>query len=302
MMRAAAAGVLLLVLSACERPAPTAKPTPAPAPAPQPAPAPVVIETPPVLAPPADTKPTFLPSRHGFAFVNAFKGSPLPPNLRSLERVLGSQVPERFGLCGGMCLAAADFFTNGVPIPTDTTPPADGDPLYAALYQRQLDSFNGLSLPLRVLQLMTAPDRGENGLYALTAKELPALRARLAKGELVPLCLILGKADGKTKPWDNHQILAYADASTGEATTLRVYDPNYPKDDQAILTFTTRHDGLETLLTTHRAGRPKPLETPVRGLFATPYTQQTPIPTPTPALQKKDPAESGPAIPPPIGR
>jgi hypothetical protein len=247
-----------------------------------------VIETPPVVTPPIETKPTFLPSQHGFAFVNTFKGSPLPPNLRSLERVLGSTLPERFGLCGGMCLAAADFFTADVPIPTDTTPPADGDPLYAALYQRQLDSFSGLSLPLRVLQLMTATDRGENGLFALTAKELPAVRARLAKGELVPLCLILGKADGKTKPWDNHQILAYADATTPEATALRVYDPNYPKDDQAKLTFTTRHDGLETLLTTHRAGRPKPLETPVRGLFSTPYTPQTPIPAPNP--QKKNPA------------
>ena len=274
MTRTVASCLLLIALAGCDRKTPT-PPTPNTTP-----PAPVVIAPPPAT-PPADTKPTFLPSRHGFAFVNAFKGSPLPPNLRSLERVLGSQVPERFGLCGGMCLAAADFFTAGDPIPTDTTPPTDGDPLYAALYQRQLDSFSGLSLPLRVVQLMAAPDRGENGLYALTAKELPAVRERLAKGELVPLCLILGKADGKTKPWDNHQILAYADATTAETTSLRVYDPNYPKDDQATLTFTTTHDGLKTLLTAHRAGRPKPIETPVRGLFATPYT---------PTRQKKDPA------------
>lgn len=275
----------LAALVGCERPASPRITSSTPQTTPQITPAPPVPTESPELAaddpsPPAPavtTKPVFVPSLHGFGFVNSFRGSPLPPNLRGLKSVLGSQVPERFGLCGGMCVAAADFFHAAVPIPSDSTPPAEGDPLYQYLYQRQLDTFGGVSLPLRVLQLMAAPDAGRDGLQALTAAEVPRIREKLADENLVPICIILGKADGRTKPWDNHQILVYADATTDDASpVLRVYDPNYPKDDLATLTFEATDDGLLTVLTAHRVGRPAPTVIKVRGLFATPYTPRTP--------------------------
>jgi hypothetical protein len=279
--------VTLAMLASCERPAPkpTATDTASTAPAATPA---ETVHTPPAPTPtapaiePQPAKPVFLPSKHGFAFVNAFRGSPLPPSLRGLKSVLGSQVPERFGLCGGMCMAAADFFHASVEIPSDAVPPVEGDPLYQYLYDRQLDSFGGIALPLRVLQLMAAPDAGPDGLQALTAKELPRIREKVASGDLVPICIILGKADGRSKPWDNHQILIYADATSDEAApVLRVYDPNFPKDDLATLTFAKTDDGWTTLLQAHRPGRPKPTEIKVRGLFLTPYTPRTPSSAPT---------------------
>jgi hypothetical protein len=161
-----ASGVAL-VLASCERPAPSPPPA-APTPA-----------SPPAIAPaptPAPEPRVFLPSTHGFAFVNAFKGSPLPPALRRLPVFAQDAIPARFGLCGGMCLLAADYFHADAPMPQETEPPADGTPLYAAIYQRQLDSFDGINLPLRVLQLMASPDAGPNGLEALTARELPGIR------------------------------------------------------------------------------------------------------------------------------
>jgi hypothetical protein len=189
-----------------------------------------------------------------------------------------------------MCLLAADYFHADAPMPQETEPPADGTPLYAAIYQRQLDSFDGINLPLRVLQLMASPDAGPNGLEALTARELPGIRERLAEGNLVPLSLILVRAGGK--PWDNHQVLAYTDGTTNPDTPrLRVYDPNFPKDDAATLTFTHTADGLSGTLRGRRAGSDRYVMQPVRGLFAMPYTPRKPADlsslTPPPPDAKK---------------
>ena len=73
----------------------------------------------------------FLPSKHGFEFRNVFRGSPLPALLRNAEsgplRAMRAGVdaglPTEYGLCGGMSLAAADFYlSRATPIQT-TTPP-----------------------------------------------------------------------------------------------------------------------------------------------------------------------------------
>ncbi len=263
-----------LSLFACER-------TPADVPASRQA----VAIAPSVAAPAPATTRTFLPSQHGFAFVNAFKGSPIPPSLRPLQRVLGSTVPDHFGLCGGMCAVAADYFLADMTVPGDTAAPKQGDPLYEYLYQRQADSYGGIGVPLRVLAGMATPDAGAEGLDAMNARELPAIRSRLTTGELVQLCLVLGKADGKTKPWDNHQVLAYAegvagsDAAATEPVVLRIYDPNYPKDDAATLTFLPTADGLSCYRTAHRRASSADLRTMVRGVFAAPYTRRDPAAT-----------------------
>jgi hypothetical protein len=274
---------LLAALLGCERPA---SKTPLPT-QPRPAP-PVVVDFP--AEPTAPATPAFRPSRHGFAFVNAFKGSPIPPALRHLRVFDSGAIPARFGLCGGMCLLAADHFHADAAMPTDTTPPTDGTPLYASIYNRQLDSFDGINLPLRVLQLMAAPDAGPSGLQALTARELPAIRARLAEGELVPLCLILVGLGGK--PWDNHQVLAYADDTPDadpDTPCLRIYDPNFPKDDAAALVFARSIDGLTGTLRGRREGRDRTHEQPVRGIFATPYTPRKPpdLSSPDPEAKKR---------------
>ncbi|MFN0130921.1 MAG: hypothetical protein ACKVW3_00060 [Phycisphaerales bacterium] len=86
----------------------------------------------------------FRPSLHGFRFVNSFTGSPLPFGLGKAEKSLN--VPNRFGLCGGMSFAAADFFLAARPRPDARQPPTQGDPLYNFLYGRQVVSLGTMGV------------------------------------------------------------------------------------------------------------------------------------------------------------
>jgi hypothetical protein len=70
-------------------------------------------------------------------------------------------------------------------------------------------------------------------------------------------------------------VLAYADAtSDAAAPALRIYDPNFPGDDEALLWFTATADGLACERRAHRRGALS--TTPVRGVFSGPYSKHTP--------------------------
>lgn len=274
--------VLALSLHACDRKpaAPTAAPaTPAaPAEAATPplttAPPPTPTTTPQAtdIPPPREIRPPFLPSVHGFRFVNQFRGSPLPPSLRRFERFLGNAIPARFGLCGGMSALAADLYLAQTPPPDELNPPAEGTPLYAAIYNRQIDSFGpAFGLVSTLIAWMGLPDKGPGGLEHKTALELDAIQTRLDAGTLTQLCLVFGRLDGRTKPWDNHQVLAYAFEHASENRTIvRIYDPNFPGDDTARLVFDRTPDGWSCVRDT-RKGR-----TLVRGVFVAPYEPAPP--------------------------
>jgi hypothetical protein len=185
----------------------------------------------------------FRPSVHGFLFVNRFTGSPLPAALRALKGPIGEIVregvqegtgaPNRFGLCGGMSLAAGDLFMARVPRPDATRPPEPGSALYEWLHQRQESSLgSGGIMALKFMSWMSMPDpigkEGEgtdegnaaasSGTIAhATFAELGPIVRRLEKGELVPLGLVYVRSSGNTRapdseaglPWENHQVLAY---------------------------------------------------------------------------------------------
>ena len=201
----------------------------------------------------------FLPSRHGFAFVNRFTGSSLPPELRDAESgVLAwargvaetyADLPEEFGLCGGMSLSAADYYLAGAAVPGSDAAPEQGTPLYEAIYQRQRDSLGvGSGYVLKFAHWMALPDvapPAEAGAdpgpdearstSALTRQELPEICRALERRQLVPLGLVLSRA-GRGKLWNNHQVLAYALERPDDATLhILIYDPNYPGDDRCVL-------------------------------------------------------------------
>lgn len=111
----------------------------------------------------------FVPSRHGFAFVNHFTGSSLPPELRDADHGLllwartmaetYADLPTEFGLCGGMSLSAADYYLSQTPIPDSTGSPEQGTALYERIYQRQRDSLGlGSSYVLKFAHWMALPD------------------------------------------------------------------------------------------------------------------------------------------------
>lgn len=236
---------------------------------------------------------TFKPSIHGFAFVNSFRGSSLPISLGGLEHKLGA--PDRYGLCGGMSFAAADFFLAGRSIPTQDQPPVKGTKLYTYINKRQIDSLGeNMALIGEFGRCMSAPDAGLFGLRTLTIGALDPIHRTLTDAQPVILGLVYVRhANNRDStaptgtPWENHQVLATS--ISGENTALRtitVYDPNYPKRDTVTVdcraTITDAHClapitghmipilGVEC---TQRAGR---TTIPVRTLFAMPYTPEIP--------------------------
>lgn len=258
-----------------------------PQPAPSISPPPTAPATAPAAAAPAPAvaPAAFLPSRHGFHFRNAFTGTPLPPALRRLGIEKQMHLPARYGLCGGMSLAAADFALAGVAVPSDVRPPKEGTALYEYLYRRQSDSLGPLAImATKFAQWMRLPDTSDTGesTASLTAKELPGILARLGKGELVPLGLVYSKAGekGNDKIWENHQVLAYRAADSAEGGhDLSIYDPNYPNDDRVVIKVRPveaagRGDVFAAVSCLLQDATGRTIR--VRGLFAMPYTRATP--------------------------
>jgi hypothetical protein len=233
----------------------------------------------------------FRPSRHGFAFVNSFSGSPLPVSLGALEQRLN--VPNRFGLCGGMSFAAADFYLAGRSLRaeiTSQTPPAQGTEVYRYLYQRQSASLGPMAvMATKFLDWMQTPESGPDGTHVRTDAELPAITGALGRGEGVMIGLVLVGADRSLAVWNNHQVLAYAVASGDDAShpTIRIYDPNYPDQDDVVLRWVPDEADPRWERFVPRDGR-APRITRVRGFFQMPYEPGVP-----PVFAGDQPAPAG---------
>lgn len=243
---------------------------------------------------------SFRPSEHGFAFRNAFRGSPLPTSLGGLAGV-GASVgaPQTFGLCGGMSSAAADLFLAGAAPPPVAEPPAQGTPIYEYLYSRQVASLGqGFAMVAKFAGWMRRPTDGPLGTRHLSLSEARAMVGALEQGRPVVIGLVLVKA-GDGKPiWSNHQVLGYA-ARRGAGPragdipeAIRIYDPNFPRNDGVELRLTRQVVGrvggigpmapsvpvMGVRVTLHAPAlndRPERM-IPVRGIFAMPYESAEP--------------------------
>ncbi len=220
---------------------------------------------------PACSFAEFRPSLHGFRFVNSFHGSPLPIPLPAAEERLG--LPNRFGLCGGMSSAAADLFLAGAMVPEGSTPPERGTPVYDYLYRRQATTLAPMGAgAARFIEWMELPEEGEDGTHARTEREMPTILAALGRGEPVMLGLVLGSPRGERKAWENHQVLAYAASRLPmDVVEIRIYDPNYPGRDDAVIRVAPLPSGLriDRVVEGRRTTR-------IRGLFRMPYTPMRP--------------------------
>lgn len=257
----------------------------------------------PVASAPVHDGRTFRPSVNGFHFVNSFDGSAAPPALREADGgLLGlirgateSTVGDRFGLCGGMSASAADYFLAGRTPPSTREVPGETSTLRDYLFERQVDSLGALGLmAAKFVERMALPDvsafvagaggvggRWTDSAAARTAPELGPILMRLDRGDLVPLGLVHVRVGGGSAIWENHQVLAYAYERGDGVLTLRVYDPNAPLDDGAVVRLVREGDagGPEqwrgALEYGHQAdGRMK--RRPVRTLFAMPYAAGMP--------------------------
>jgi hypothetical protein len=230
----------------------------------------------------------FIPSIHGFKFVNAFSGYFLPfspPAFMSKRKV-----SSKYGLCGGMCAAAFDFALAGKPVPDLTEVPRQGSRLQRYLFQRQMDSLGGLGQEvLKVAQWTSLPDLTQVGTMRRTADEFVGIRHKLDQKNPVILALIYVHASSLRELskviFNNHQVLAYGYRQNAEGSyTLKVYDPNFPGRDDVIISLDPVVLGEEPapmgaqivagLKSTQRLGSAPYRE--VRGFFAMPYTPLRP--------------------------
>jgi hypothetical protein len=237
----------------------------------------------------------FSASRDGFAFVNRFSGSSLPGPLALLHDAFGA--PDEFGLCGGMCFAAADFYLAGQPIPAHAGPqPTRGQPLYDYIYQRQVDSFGpNLTFAAKFSRWMDMPDSGPHSVGWATLAELDAVLDALDRREPVHLGLVYVDSKVSRVPWQNHQVLATRATFEPQtdrgitACSLRVYDPNHPGNDAARIDLQlildgfarTGHDrspvvSLRCTQVFPRTDSRSDRVRNVRGLFPMPYAPKVP--------------------------
>jgi hypothetical protein len=215
------------------------------------------------------TATPFLPSRHGFPFPNWFPpGTPVLTIPTPFGRIpIGN---AGGGVCGGMVFASLDLHSFSIDPPAEPSPP-----VFAYLCRRLLASFD---LPGGVLKYYNWQRRPAEsrlvagdvwpGVTALTVeREWPQIQALLDAGLPAPLGLVKAHSFDPRQLGKNHQVLACGydfDEAAGKLT-IRVYDPNYPRDDGVTLSLDVREPQQGRPVIHSREGPS------VRGFFLTPY-------------------------------
>jgi hypothetical protein len=208
----------------------------------------------------------FDPRLHGFKFINRFELPGLAnlslPGLNSSPFSLGNMV---YGLCGGMCFSALDYFHAGRPVPDFASEEDVSLRLYNYLLTRQLNSLAGGSL-LKVIAWMAMDD--SDLVTKMVQSEIPNLTAALAGGN--PAVLVLIRVHGLTDPTHNHQVTAigYDLDPDNNSMTIHLYDPNHPGEEPTLTMNLSRpKKGIKLTQSTGEA---------LRGFFMSEYQPQVP--------------------------
>jgi hypothetical protein len=213
------------------------------------------------------TRTAFDPQVHGFAFENRWEfeeeewqqlrklfldhlrwpvlfgetrsrltGVPFfPLGIRALRGKMKSEITPVYGLCGGMCFTALDFYKAGLPLPRGQHPadrPASGTVLRRYIWKRQLESLviDGTRFLAWLIFLNHVPPTwpfrgGPAWLLARSKEEWKKLKASVDAGQPVPMVLVRDT----DSVLDYHQVLAIGYDQADEVQgTIHLYDPNCP--------------------------------------------------------------------------
>lgn len=194
-------------------------------------------------------KTSFSPEKHGFAFVNSFRGLPFTG---LLDRIVDAE-RRIHGLCGGMCFTALDHYHHGKPLPEDLSIPPKDSRLYRILAARQSDSWGmlwrGIASYARRMAWSDAKALRENGkTWQIVKKEIDA-------GKPVVLGLVFDPIPISTRLKNNHQVIGYGYTETkDEGITIDLYDPNYGQTSDVKLTLSPEGDGFRARVSKGAAG------------------------------------------------
>ena len=212
-----------------------------------------------------NSKTNFSAVDHGFRFPNRFEFNfsvmfELPfVSPINLDKVV-------YGLCGGMCFGALDYFNAALPIPRTSKVKDINSPFLLYLWDRQLDSLK-LPVVFKVMEWMILDD-GNIG-RRMSRWEIPKLKRRIDKGN--PAVLALIRTQGVSDPTQNHQVMATAyrfDEATRDMV-IHLYDPNHPgKNPRLNLNLSNPSQGIPIEQSTGEE---------LRGFFVLNYRTQKPF-------------------------
>jgi hypothetical protein len=181
----------------------------------------------------------FIPSVHGFNFINSFP--PFDPPFSLPDWLKKVKVGSNYGLCGGMSSAAYDLALAGQPVPERSEPPKTGTRLHRYLIKRSVDTFGLAGVHLaKVARWSQRPEEGTFGTHRLSMDELPKILEQLDDRQLVVIAQVRSFATNYKELsrliWDNHQVLAvsYTQPSPDEYV-IQIYDPNFRNRDDVFL-------------------------------------------------------------------
>jgi hypothetical protein len=222
----------------------------------------------------------FLPSRHAFAFTNAWPSAPavsIPTPLGTIG--IGNSAR---GLCGGMVFAALDYWHASLTPPASQ--PVPRSPVYRFIVRRLIDSWHIPPGIARYYQWMNLPDATagigvlgrtlvtQRGLWWRTiARQWPRVQSSIDSGQPAVLGLVTVASANPANLVRNHQVLAYGYRLAGRHVTVNVYDPNSGQDDGVSITFDTADPQAGTTFT-HNIN----ISWPVRGFFQVGYSPARP--------------------------
>ena len=231
----------------------------------------------------------FIPSQHGFHFINSFP--PFDPPFTLPEWLKKVKIGKNYGLCGGMSSGAYDFLLAGRSVPEYTEPPKTGTRLHRYLLKRSIDTFGLAGEHLaKVARWSLRPDEGLYGTQRMTMDELPGVLQRLDDHQPVVIAQVRQAAKDygelAQKIWDNHQLLAigYKQPKSNEYD-IQLYDPNYRNRDDVRLHIecyqvgeaTFPHGEIQPIYAARCQQKgPANLTTVVRGFFPMNYTPAAP--------------------------
>jgi len=156
-------------------------------------------------------KTSFVPSSHGFRFLNAFQ-----------DKALG--VIPMYGACGGMSYAALDYFLAGRAIPPYATTPSNSSVLGRYIWDRHWDSTVRSWHASKHAELSACLD--DQALARQTRhREWERLRAAIDRGTTV----VLGLFGWGSVSSRNHQVVAYG--YDDRPQTIYVYDNRVGPDE-----------------------------------------------------------------------
>jgi hypothetical protein len=172
----------------------------------------------------------FNPDEHGFHFANLFNSIPVPRVIQSLTKK--KEIPfSIFGLCGGMCYTALDFYYTKTPIPPFSSVKEIPTSLWNYLFFRQMDS-----LYFRDFYKYIKFTYSGDSILQRYVREISLVQIKEKMLSNQPIVLGLIRTHFLKSLTRNHQVIVtgISEVFANQSVLLTIYDPNYPLKSETI--------------------------------------------------------------------